>query len=780
MNIKEVKAKFDEVDLRKSIAYRAAAIIAVILVLSCIIRVGYVMHQEENQVGISSPLSELDEPADVNAGWYVHNDDGSLKEISLPCKMPANADGKLVISTTLNDLDAQHACIKLGQNRYGIRAYINGDLIYQVNTTKLSRQLMFSTISLIELPDNANGHKLTLVFSGSRDGEYKLPEASRDSIGAFRYGLAVGDMYTLIVIVLMFVLGMVLVITHFMYRVREYDEPRLLCLAEFLLFAATWGFCDSWLPLLFGMSSEMSGILCYSSLVGLVIPMTIFIWMTCGRKGHILPVMACVGLIDVFSQIILSYLGIVKMDSMIAVSHGVIFVAIIIAFLELSKVFLDNKVSKELTMTFCGGVVLAGASIVTLLMYWTGDDSSYRNCLMTGMLFFLIMFFVGIVIRHNEDRAAERESLQNAEINKRLSFYDQLTGLMNRRAFEMKLGEMEVRDYNMDTALIMMDLNGLKVTNDSYGHAAGDDLIVAAARTIEATYGKEGSCYRIGGDEFAVIIENPSKSMASYDEKLEERMSEINMTSKWKLSIARGVSYLYDAEGKKQAVSDWKLEADVQMYRDKISNSPHVSRDMVSGLQDIINCVITTVEAKDMYTAAHSERVRELSSLLGSKLGLSEPTVRDLEAAAYLHDIGKIGVPDSVLKKPGRLTEDEFALMAKHCEIGAEIIGQAQGFKETADIILHHHERFDGKGYPDGIAGHDIPLQSRIIAVADSIDAMTSKRVYRDRLSIDDCKSQLQKFSGKMYDPAIIQIAMENWEDIQDIVLLHPKRLISK
>lgn len=756
---------------------RLVFLLALVLIVLCIIRVALIMHQDDNKYATDSSVAGVDTSTDISRGWTLVNPDGSSEAIVLPARVEAGSDNRVVIKTKLEGIEEYNAGVKVELNRYGIEAYIDNKQIYQVNTTKVAKQLMYNTISLIELPDNSEGHELTLVFSGSKDGVYNLPSVSKDSIGAYRYSVARGEIYTLTLITFMIALGVVLLVTHFIYRHRGYNEPRLIHLAAFLILATSWGFGDSYIPLLIGISPEMSGIVCYSTLAVLVVPMVFFIWITCEKRGILLPAVASLGILNLIVQIALSLFGIVRLDSMIIVSHTLTFPAIVVSFAAIINEYRRRRESKDIAMTFYGAFFLAIAAVMTLFLYWVDGGTAYRDCLMTGMMIFVCFFFGGVTLKHNEERAAELEKLQLAEFSMRMSYIDPLTNLNNRRAFDEKLTELDKNSCSTGTSLIIMDLNGLKVTNDTYGHAAGDDMIATAARVIENAYIDEGSCYRIGGDEFAVILENPSVSLATLDKRLEAGMEKVNKTSKWKLSIARGSSYLYDTDGKRRTISDWKLEADVQMYRDKISNSPSNSRDMVSGLQDVINCVITTVEAKDMYTAAHSERVRELSSLLGTKLGLSESTVKDLEVASYLHDIGKIGVPDSVLKKPGRLSEEEFALMAKHCEIGSDIIGKAKGFKETAEIILHHHERFDGKGYPDGISGYSIPLQSRIIAVADSIDAMTSRRVYRDRLSLDDCREQLIKFSGKMYDPAIIQIALENWNEVTDIVLLHPKYL---
>lgn len=253
----------------------------------------------------------------------------------------------------------------------------------------------------------------------------------------------------------------------------------------------------------------------------------------------------------------------------------------------------------------------------------------------------------------------------------------------------------------------------------------------------------------------------------------------MNKNSRWKLSIARGVSHLTNSYGQRLTISDWKQEADINMYRNKVSMSGAHNRDRAKDLTDIINCIISTVEAKDKYTAAHSERVRELSYCIAKNLGVSDSTIQNLEVAAHLHDIGKIAVPDYILLKPDKLTDEEYAKIKQHCQIGANIIGQAKGMQEIANIVLHHHERWNGSGYPDGLSKEDIPLESRIIALADSIDAITSKRIYRDSMSLDICRKEIEKNSGIMYDPAISKIVLDNWKDIIDIVMMHPKHLIN-
>lgn len=182
---------------------------------------------------------------------------------------------------------------------------------------------------------------------------------------------------------------------------------------------------------------------------------------------------------------------------------------------------------------------------------------------------------------------------------------------------------------------------------------------------------------------------------------------------------------------------------------------------------EIIECITSALDAKDAYTAGHSKRVSEMSLTLSKALGLSAQDTTNIHIAAHLHDIGKIGIPDAILNKEGNLNEYEWNMIKSHPGIGAQILSKSKRLSELIEIVLHHHERFDGKGYPDGLAGKNIPLGARIIAICDSIDAMTSHRKYRKALSWDDCYQEIEKGLGSMYDPFIGKVALDNWEAIK-------------
>ena len=181
---------------------------------------------------------------------------------------------------------------------------------------------------------------------------------------------------------------------------------------------------------------------------------------------------------------------------------------------------------------------------------------------------------------------------------------------------------------------------------------------------------------------------------------------------------------------------------------------------------DLIESIVAALDARDAYTASHSDRVADMVLVLAAALGLDEDETTRIHMAAHLHDIGKIAVPDSVLRKAGPLTRPEWEEMRRHPVTGYEILRKIDDFKEIAILVRHHHERWDGRGYPDGLSGHDIPPGSRVIAVADSIDAMMSSRSYPPAMTSAACRREIEKNSGIMYDPRVAAAALEHWDEL--------------
>lgn len=189
---------------------------------------------------------------------------------------------------------------------------------------------------------------------------------------------------------------------------------------------------------------------------------------------------------------------------------------------------------------------------------------------------------------------------------------------------------------------------------------------------------------------------------------------------------------------------------------------------------ELVECIISALDARDRYTGHHSRRVSDLACQACRLLQLPEAETQEIHLAAHLHDIGKIGIPDAVLLKPGRLEPAAWEMMQQHPQIGADILARSPRFARAAAMILHHHERFDGSGYPFGAKGTEIPVGARIIAICDSIDAMTSARAYRAARSLSDCRTELAAQAGRMYDPDLAAVFLQNWQVVEQVYASAP------
>ncbi|HCT64163.1 MAG TPA: phosphohydrolase [Lachnospiraceae bacterium] len=188
--------------------------------------------------------------------------------------------------------------------------------------------------------------------------------------------------------------------------------------------------------------------------------------------------------------------------------------------------------------------------------------------------------------------------------------------------------------------------------------------------------------------------------------------------------------------------------------------------NQVIDYHEIIECIVSALDAKDQYTAGHSQRVSDMALKVCRMLGLKKKEIEKIHIAAHLHDIGKIGVPDAVLNKETKLDNKEWEAMKNHPQIGADILNKSRHLNELKDIVLYHHERFDGKGYPLGLKGEKIPIGARIIAICDSIDAITSDRSYRKAYDFDYCFNEIEKNIGTMYDPVIGKYVLQHWTEV--------------
>ena len=337
------------------------------------------------------------------------------------------------------------------------------------------------------------------------------------------------------------------------------------------------------------------------------------------------------------------------------------------------------------------------------------------------------------------------ERKKNEEHIKYLTYHDPLTNINNRLFFEEQIPVLDTED-NLPISVIFGDLNGLKLTNDIFGHAAGDRLLTEAAAAFKKASGNEGLAARIGGDEFALIMPNTDADRAK-DVIEEIRKSFSNENSNDIIgSVSLGASTKTSAE---ESMHEMIEIAENLMYKDKTINRNKNNKNM-------IRKIINNLHNRSPREKRHSENVSVLCEKIAEEMGLSKALIKRLGENGYFHDIGKIVLEDDILNKHRDLTEEEYRKMQQHSVVGYRILNLFDDTIDLAEGVLSHHEHWDGTGYPKGIKGEEIPLSSRIIAVAEAYDAMTNDN-YDRRKTNDEAVEEIIRLSGVRFDKDAVE-----------------------
>jgi two-component system cell cycle response regulator len=323
---------------------------------------------------------------------------------------------------------------------------------------------------------------------------------------------------------------------------------------------------------------------------------------------------------------------------------------------------------------------------------------------------------------------------------------DVLTGLGNRRALIDELSSAVERQApgGHELLVTIFDLNGFKQYNDSFGHAAGDALLKRLGARLSAAVVGSGTTYRMGGDEFCMLAWCPPDSAAAL---LDDALMALNDHGEgWRISCSQGAVWV---PSEAATPSEALKMADVRMYANKASRS--------STGRQVADALLQVLTEQDQGLDTHGGHVAELSAQVAQALHQPDLEVQRIRLAATLHDIGKTAIPESVLNKPGPLDDHEWEFIHRHTLIGERIVQAAPALAGTASLIRSSHEHLDGNGYPDGLQGEQIPLGSRIIAVCDAFDAMTTARSYREAGTVDAALAELRRCSGRQFDTGVVE-----------------------
>jgi diguanylate cyclase (GGDEF)-like protein/PAS domain S-box-containing protein len=326
-----------------------------------------------------------------------------------------------------------------------------------------------------------------------------------------------------------------------------------------------------------------------------------------------------------------------------------------------------------------------------------------------------------------------------------LSLHDPLTGLYSRAYFEQEMQRLQ--GGRKGAGVVLCDVDGLKLTNDTLGHDRGDVVLKAAAEVLRQSVRQGDMLSRIGGDEFAVLLPGAERgAVEAVAARIRENVARYNAANP-ELPLSLSTGFAHDPQASSRELFK---EADNNMYREKLHRSK-------SARSAIVQTLMKALEARDFITEGHADRLQELVASVAVALGLPEHSISDLRLMAQFHDIGKVGIPDRILFKPGPLTPAERVEMQRHSEIGFRIAQSAPDLAPIADWVLKHHEAWDGTGYPLGLQGEDIPLECRILAVADAYDAMTSDRPYRKAMPHEQAAAELRRCAGGQFDPQVVE-----------------------
>ena len=430
------------------------------------------------------------------------------------------------------------------------------------------------------------------------------------------------------------------------------------------------------------------------------------------------------------------------------------------------------------------GMILASISsfgILTMdLFYAPNSDVNqyFQNDLILAGVFILTVWPLGFYVKIANEHIEELKALANV---------DGLTSVYNHRFFQDTLKEKikSCEKEKSSISMVFIDIDYFKNYNDMYGHQCGDDVLRTIGSLLKDAVRKDDIVARYGGEEFAILLPNTSENDAlKIAENIRKNIEETYFEGEenqpnGKLTVSIGISGYPE-----KAKDDIELikSADDALYKAKFFNKNRIEtytsildelkKDIAEEHIDLITSIktlISVINAKDRYTYGHVERVVFYCKLLANKLNFSEKDKKNFIYGAYMHDIGKINIAKEVLIKKMPLTKEEWEMLKEHSACGVEIIKPVKSLDDIIPMILYHHERYDGKGYPENLKGEDIPYQARALTVVDSFDAMTSNRPYNKRKTYLEAIEELRKCSGSQFDPeiadAFIEIIKEKKDD---------------
>lgn len=441
-------------------------------------------------------------------------------------------------------------------------------------------------------------------------------------------------------------------------------------------------------------------------------------------------------------------------------------------------------------MFYLGGIVFATGSYTLGLWAYAAESASwgdtqiyehlvynlvdaFQSHQLTFFVWEVICTAIALTIGYLFDREVHYRRLAEEQAN-----VDGLTGVYNHRYFQERLSsEIErANRYNRFLSLIMLDIDDFKQFNDTWGHQEGDRLLRWFATVCGQCVRNIDLLARYGGEEFVIVLPETKSdeafAVAARIRESTERQSAAVFGKNRKVTVSAGIASLPQHGNTRHGLI---LNADAALYHAKQrgknqcfiyeeehhrsyrATSSHVAPLLCDDDMGAIEALGSVIDAKDSHRKGHSIAVMRMAMLLGESVGLSAEEIANLRVAALLHDIGNVATPPEVLEKAGPLEDDEWKRLENHAGLGSMVLKRVQQMAPIVPGVKHHHERYDGKGYPNGLAGKNIPLLARIIAIADAFDAMTKARPYKQPMATEEAVEELRRCAGTQFDPELVE-----------------------
>lgn len=502
----------------------------------------------------------------LEKNWYYLND-GERIDVILPEEI-TTADSTLILYNDGLTESETGLTISLKAALYDVKISYDDKVIYQYNDEKFPRndQMKSNYSCDATLPFVLNDGVLKLEFFGGEDGIYHIPQVYIGEERAIILKEVKESLFPVGIALIMLALSAFAIGAGAYLKKIHVIDKRFVNAAFFLIYCSIWCITDSSILQQYSSNYHINSIISFCAFMLLAIPMLHFIRNTeYLGKYRTLYILSALFYINAIVQCVLNYLGYFEFIDMLFVTHLLLVIGCISVTVIILREYKINKTQEIQTIVFAF-IVLAASGVLALILYWSLEIYFYSSIFEIGILIFVILLLRGIILSAASNLRAKTE----IEVLRRLAKEDRLTGIGNRRAFEEYMNDLQTEAATLrDALLIFIDINFLKATNDRYGHSAGDELIIAASRCLKNTFGQYGEYFRIGGDEFCVILKNPSIGEDEWYEILDNEIQLYNYNSRCELSVAKGGSYLREKDGKIKTISDWKYQADRNMYEDK-------------------------------------------------------------------------------------------------------------------------------------------------------------------------------------------------------------------